>query len=97
MILLILGLALWVGVYFWKWLVFASCVGMGDKGKMIVVLGVVLGIVLMVIGYKMADGVVYWGWTVVMMGINNLLMLFVFYLYVASGVKTWIMRMIWYL
>ena len=94
MTLLILGLALWAGVHFWKRLAPASRAGMGDKGKMIVALGAVLGIVLMVIGYKMADGAVYWGRTAAMTGINNLLMLFAFYLYAASGAKTRITRRI---
>ena len=94
MTLLILGLALWAGAHLWKRLAPAGRAGMGDKGRMIVALSAVLGIVLMVIGYKMADGAVYWGRTAAMTGINNLLMLFAFYLYAASGAKTRITRTI---
>ena len=62
--------------------------------RQLMLAGAVLGIVLMVIGYKMADGAVYWGRTAAMTGINNLLMLFAFYLYAASGAKTRITRTI---
>jgi len=48
------------------------------------------GIVLMVIGYRAAEGAVFWGKTPAMTGINNLLMVLAFYLYAASGAKTWI-------
>lgn len=94
MIVLILGLALWSGVHFWKRLAPASRAGFGDKGKGIVAVGAILGIVLMVVGYRMADGAVYWGRSPAMTGINNLLMIFAVYLYAASGAKTRITRTI---
>ena len=94
MIVLILGLALWSGVHLWKRLAPAGRASMGDKGKGIVAIGAILGIVLMVIGYRMADGAVYWGRSPAMTGINNLLMIFAVYLYAASGAKTRITRII---
>jgi uncharacterized membrane protein len=94
MIVLILGLALWSGAHFWKRLAPASHAGFGDKGKGIVAICAVLGIVLMVIGYRMAEGAVYWGRSPAMTGINNLLMLFAIYLFAASGAKTRITRTI---
>ncbi|MBQ1204131.1 MAG: NnrU family protein [Loktanella sp.] len=94
MIILVLGLILWSGVHFWKRLAPDSRARAGDKGKLIVAIGAVLGIVLMVIGYRAAEGAVYWGRTPAMTGINNLLMVFAVYLYAASGAKTRITRKI---
>jgi len=94
MIYLIAGLILWSGVHFWKRLDPAGRAKMGDKGKGVVALGVVLGVVAMVIGYRVAEGTVYWGRTPAMTGINNLLMVFAIYLFAASGAKTRITKVI---
>lgn len=88
MFLILLGLLLWSGVHFWKRIAPDSRARFGDKGKAIVAIGSVIAIVLMVIGYRSAEGTVYWGRSPAMTGINNLLMLFAFYLYAASGAKT---------
>ena len=50
----------------------------------------VVSIILMVIGYRGAYGPVWWGRSPALVGINNLLMILAFYLYAASGAKTWI-------
>lgn len=89
-ILLLAGIALWTGAHFWKRVAPDSRASYGDKGKGIVAGLVVLSIVLMVIGYRGADGPVWWGRSSALVGINNLLMIFAFYLYAASGAKTWI-------
>ncbi len=94
MILIIFGLALWSGAHFWKRVAPAHRASFGDKGKGIVAGTLVLAIVLMVIGYRMADGIIYWGRSPAMTGINNLLMLFAFYLFAASGSKARITRKI---
>ena len=94
MTLLILGLILWSAVHFWKRLAPDNRAQMGDKGRIIVAVGAVLGIVLMVIGYRAAEGAVFWGRSPAMTGINNLLMIFAVYLYAASGAKTRITRKI---
>ncbi|WP_226779345.1 NnrU family protein [Oceaniglobus trochenteri] len=94
MILIILGLILWSGAHFWKRISPDSRAAMGDKGKGIVAIVSVIGIVLMVIGYRGAEGAFYWGRSPAMTGINNLLMLFAFYLFAASGAKTRITRFI---
>ena len=92
MILLILGVALWAALHFWKRFAPDHRASFGDKGKGIVALGLVVSIVLMVIGYRAAEGTVYWYRTGVGTGINNILMVFAFYLYAASGKGTKITR-----
>jgi uncharacterized membrane protein len=93
-ILLIAGLLLWSGAHFWKRIAPASRARVGDKGKAIVAVLSVAAIVLMVIGYRGAEGPVWWGRSSALVGINNLLMVFAFYLYAASGAKTAITRRI---
>lgn len=87
MTLIILGLILWSGTHFWKRLAPVSREAAGERGKMIVAVGSIAGLVLMIIGYRMAEGAFYWGRTPAMNGINNLLMLLSFYLFAASGSK----------
>ena len=93
MVWLILGVLLWSGSHLWKRLAPASRVRAGDGGRGIVALGSLLGIVLMVIGYRAWDSdTFWWGRTSATTGINNLLMLVAFYLAAASGMKTRAMR-----
>ncbi len=94
MTLLILGLVLWAGAHFWKRIAPDHRAGFGEAGKGIVAGASVLSIVLMVLGYRMADGAVYWGRSSALTGINNLLMLFAFYLFAASGKGTRVTRAI---
>ena len=94
MTLLILGLLVWSGAHFWKRVTPDHRAGFGDAGKGIVAGASVLAIVLMVLGYRMADGAVYWGRSGALTGINNLLMVFAFYLFAASGKGTRVTRAI---
>jgi len=94
MILILLGLVLWSGAHFWKRIAPDHRASFGERGKMIVAIASVVAIVLMVIGYRGADGAVYWAWTAPMVGINNLLMLLAFYLFAASGKGTRVTRYI---
>ena len=94
MILILLGLILWSGAHFWKRIAPDSRAAMGDKGKLVVAVALVIAIVLMVIGYRGATGTVYWGRTPAMTGINNLLVLFAFYLFAASGKGTRVTKVI---
>ena len=94
MILILLGLALWAGVHLWKRVAPDHRATFGDKGKPLVAGGSVLAIVLMVIGYKMADGAVYWGRSSALVGVNNLLMVLAFYLFAASGKGTRITKLV---
>lgn len=88
MIYLILGLLLWAGAHFFKRIAPGPRAAMGDAGKGAVALVSVAGIVLMVIGYRMAEGAFFWGRHPATVGINNLLMLLAVYLFAVSGMKT---------
>ena len=88
MLLLILSLILWAAVHFWKRIAPDHRDSFGDKGKGIVAIGSVAAIVLMVIGYRAAEGTVYWGRTSAMTGINNILMVLAFYVFATSAAKT---------
>lgn len=95
MIWLILGVLLWSGAHLFKRLAPEARAKLGDeKGKGIMALLLLGSIVLMVIGYRMADGAFFWGRHPATVGINNLLMVFAFYLFAASGMKTAITRKI---
>lgn len=90
MILLILGSALWFVSHSFKRVAPGARAKMGDKAKGPVALATFAAIILMVIGYRMSDGgAVLWGRSPALTGINNLLMLASFYLFAASGMKTW--------
>lgn len=94
MALLILGVALWAFAHFFKRLAPARRAALGDKGKGLVAIALGVSIVLMVLGYRMADGTVLWGRSAALVGINNLLMLLAFYVFAASVRGTRITRWI---
>lgn len=80
MFLLILGLALWVLPHFFKRLHPNARARLGDKGKGLVAALVLLGIVVMVLGYKAAPYIDVWfppTWTV---HLNNLMVLIALYM-----------------
>jgi uncharacterized membrane protein len=87
MTLLILGLALWWAAHLFKRLAPGLRAPMGNAGKGVVALALVASIVLMVIGYRSAEGTFYWGRTPALTGINNLLMVLAFYIYAVGGPK----------
>lgn len=92
MTLLILGLALWVVPHHLKRLAPDLRAGWGDKAKGPLSLAMLAGIVLMVIGYRAAEGTFYWGRSPALVGVNNLLMLIAVYLFAAAGMKTALAR-----
>ena len=67
---------------------------LGDKSKLFVALGSVAGLILMVIGYRMADGPVYWNRSPMLAGINNLLMLIAIFLFIAGNMPSPVRRKI---
>jgi len=79
MILLILGLLLWTAVHFMRRLAPDQRQALqdrfGDGSKGIIAAVLLLAIVLMVIGYRGAEGTVYWSRNSALTSINNLLML----------------------
>ncbi len=79
MILLILGLALWTAAHFYRRALPDHRAALGDRGKGLIALAIVASVVLMIIGYRMWDGTVYWGRTSAMTGINNLMMVAALY------------------
>lgn len=92
MTLLILGLLLWSVPHLLKRLAPEVRAGWGDRAKGPLSLAMVVGIVLMVIGYRAAEGAFFWGRTPMLAGINNLLMLISVYLFAAAGMKTALAR-----
>ncbi len=92
MIWLILGLLIWTGAHLFKRIAPGVRASMGDAGKGAVAVASLAGIVLMVIGYRMAEGTVYWGRTPMLTGINNLAVLVSIYLFAASGMRTGLAR-----
>jgi uncharacterized membrane protein len=87
MALLIAGVLLWSGAHLFKRLVPETRARLGDPGKGLVALALVASIVMMVFGYRWADGAWFWGRHPATVGINNLLMLVAFYLFAVSGPK----------
>ncbi|WCR12138.1 NnrU family protein [Paracoccus stylophorae] len=88
MLILILGVALWWAPHLWKRAAPAQRAQFGDKGKGLVTGALILSVLLMIWGYRIADGPVWWGPSPALVGINNLLILIAFYLFAASGMKT---------
>jgi uncharacterized membrane protein len=87
MTLLLLGLALWIAAHSFKRAAPAWHDRHGTRTKPVVALAVVASVVMMVIGYRAADGTVYWGRNPALVGINNLLMVLAFYVYAVGGPK----------
>ncbi len=94
MTLLILGLVLWTGAHLFKRIAPDARARMGERGKLLTTVLILLSIVAMYYGYKWADATIWWPRNPALVGINNLLMLLAFYLYAASGMKTALTRRI---
>ncbi len=89
---LVLGLILWSAGHMFKRFAPGARAGMGDAGKGLAALVILAGVVLMVIGYRAADGAFFWGRHPATVGINNLLMLLSVYLFAVSGMQTGLAR-----
>jgi uncharacterized membrane protein len=74
MIWLVVGLALWSGAHYFKRLAPKARKGMGDAAKAMVAAASIMAVVLMVIGYRMAETTVHWTLPAWAWHINNLLM-----------------------
>ncbi len=86
-LLLIAGLAFWSGAHFFKRAAPGPRAAMGDAGKGLVAGLSLLGIVLMVLGYRWTDYVPLWEAPGFLNHVNNLLMLIAFYLLGVGSAK----------
>lgn len=87
MTLLLIGLILWIGAHWFKRLAPDMRASMGAKGKGVLALLMVLGIVLMVMGYKSAPFITVWTPPSGMMHLNNLLMIIALWFLALSHTK----------
>ena len=87
MTLLIIGVALWSAAHLFKRLAPARRAALGAPGQGYVAGALLVSVVLMVLGYRGADGAVYWGRDPMWVGINNILMVLAFYVFAASAAK----------
>lgn len=87
MAILIFGLLLWVAGHFFKRALPGVHQGFGGGAKGIAAVVILMGLVLMVIGYRGHGAPLVWYPPAFMVHINNLLMILAVYLYAASGVK----------
>ncbi|MBM2575102.1 hypothetical protein JQC91_02185 [Jannaschia sp. Os4] len=85
--LLIGGVVLWTAAHLFKRLAPEARAKLGEPGKGLTALLLVASVVMMVFGYRWAEGAVFWGREGWNTGLNNLLMLLAFYSYAASGAK----------
>jgi len=90
-IALILGVALWSGAHLFKRLAPERRTAMGDSARGAVALSLIVSVVLMWWGYGNVNGGPGWWYRhPATTGINNLLVLIAFYLFAASGARTWL-------
>ncbi|OED46306.1 NnrU family protein [Leisingera sp. S232] len=80
MALLILGLLLWWGGHLFKRLAPERRAAMGNGGRGVVALVLVLGVVLMVLGYRSMEFIHVWAPPSFMVHINNLMVLLALYM-----------------
>ena len=94
MLMLTLCVALWSVAHLFKRLAPAARDGMGDLGKLVVTVALIGSLVMMISGYQDASGPVWWGRQPLWVSISNILMLFAFYMMVASSMKVRITSMV---
>ena len=94
MLMLTLGVALWSVAHLFKRLAPAARDGMGDLGKLVVTVALIGSLVMMISGYQDASGPVWWGRQPLWVSVSNILMLFAFYMMVASSMKVRITSMV---
>jgi uncharacterized membrane protein len=85
MILLTLGVILWAAAHYFKRLAPDARAGMGNRGKGLVAVALVISLLMMIFGYRGAEFIPVWTpptWTV---HLNNLMMLIAVFLYGMSA------------
>lgn len=83
--ILILGLILWIGAHYFKRLMPDARAAMGDKGKGLIAILLLLSLVLIIWGYRSAAFIPVWSPPSFMVHINNLLMLVAVFIYGMSA------------
>lgn len=86
-VILILGVALWWAAHLFKRMAPERRAAMGDAGKGVVAVALVISIVLMVIGFRMAEVIPIWSPPAFMVHINNLLVLIAIWMMSPAGTK----------
>ena len=92
MTLLILGLILWIAAHYFKRLMPKQRAALGDKGKAMVAIGIVVSLVLIILGYRWADFIPVWQPPAFFTHVNNTAMLLALWVYgssAAKGAKAW--------
>ena len=87
MFFLIAGVLLWWAAHLFKRLAPDARASMGDKGKGLVAVVLVVSVILMVVGYRLADVVPLYAPLPGMGHLNNLAMLIAIFLYGVGGTK----------
>lgn len=87
MTILILGVLLWSGAHLLKRMAPGLRAGMGARGKGLVALALLVSVVLMVVGYRMAEAPMWWAPTPMLKGINNLIILVAIWIFAGDGMK----------
>lgn len=92
MLMLVSGNALFIVAHLFKRIAPDLRAAMGAWGMGLFAALLLVSTVMMVVGYRAADGAFFWGRTPMMTGINNVLMLVSIYLFAAAGMKTALAR-----
>jgi len=85
MLLIVIGLLLWTGAHYFKRLMPERRAAMGDAGKGVVAVAIIVSLLAMIFGYRMADVIPVWSPPSFMVHINNLLMVIAFFVYGISA------------
>jgi len=92
MLILILGLILWIAAHYFKRFMPDQRAALGKPGRGIVAVAIVVALLLMIAGYRMAAFVPIWTPPALFTGFNNGLMLLALWVYgssAAKGAKAW--------
>jgi len=92
MFLLILGLVLWTGAHYFKRFMPDQRIALGAPGKGIIAAAIVVSLLLMIFGYRMAAFIPVWTPPAIFTGFNNGLMILALWVYgssAAKGAKAW--------
>ncbi len=86
MLILTAGILLWSAAHLLKRLAPDFRARLGNAGRLVVTVMVIAALILMIQGYPLAKGPVWWGRETALVGLNNLLVYLGFYFIAASAV-----------